>query len=306
MQIRKVLDIKILVTGATGFIGRNLVKNLNLSGHEVVACVRKRSEIQNLFFSSEVTCLEWDHSINLATAIFDLEIDVIVHLATFYSTSDEFTETFQMVDAITKTSLNVMRTAAKNSIPLVFTNSYSTSISEQGKPGSIYALLKSFDHDIARYMSDEYGLRVIELSLFDTYGPGDERRKFLTELIKSIISGEDFTASGGKQLIDLTHVDDICSAIENAILILNKPGPFSMQSYSVTKQNPLTLQDLSKIVFQVVNKEIKVSWGVRPYRKYEMFTYNLVHPLLPNWQPKIDLNDGITHVYNQLLGLEIE
>jgi nucleoside-diphosphate-sugar epimerase len=306
MPHRKGLNIKILVTGATGFIGRNLVKNLNASGHNVVACLRKNHMNQNVVFPPDVKLIEWDHSVDLENAITDLKIDVIVHLATLYSTSDDFAEVLKMVDGITKTSLNIMGTAAKKSIPLVFTNSFSTSISRQGKPGSIYALLKSFDHEIATYMSNEYGLRVIELSLFDTYGPSDERSKFLTELIKSVSKGEEFIASGGKQLIDLTHVDDICSVIEKATLKVLEPNFESMQSYSVTSQNPLTLEELSEIVFQVLKKKVKIEWGGRPYRKHEMFTHRLLYPPFPDWQPKKFLNDGVNEMYEQLIRAEVE
>jgi CDP-paratose synthetase len=272
----------------------------------VTACVRKNSSVSDQFFSPTVKTIEWNHSVDLSQQVSDLDIQAIVHLATFYSTSDEISQTLHMVDAISKTSLNIMRTASEHSIPIVFTNSYSTSIGDFGEPGSIYALLKSFDHEIAKYFSNEYGLRVIELSLFDTYGVNDRRKKFLTELIRSIVANEEFPASGGEQLIDLTHVDDICTAIEKAILELMMPSLKCMTTYSIASRNPLTLQQLAEIVFQVTKKNTKVVWGARPYRKYEMFRYKLSYEMLPNWHPRKKLDDGIMEIYNELSGKIIE
>lgn len=300
MLIQRGFDINILVTGATGFIGSNLIKKLISSHHEVIACIRSNSNSSQAQLPFSVKKVSWDHNTDLSEQIAELKIDVIVHLATLYSTSEEISDTLEMVDSITKTSLNIMSLASKHSIPVVFANSYSTTISNQDKPGSIYALLKSFDHEIARYFNDRYGLRAIELSLFDTYGPNDKRKKFLTELIRSLIAGKEFLASGGKQLIDLTHVDDICAAIEIAILEITSSGFESIKSYSVASQNPVTLQNLAKVVFEATGIQPRVVWGAMPYRKYELFEYKLAYDLIPGWIPKKHLHIGIQEIFEEL------
>jgi len=300
LLIQRGFNINILVTGATGFIGSNLVKKLISSNHEVIACIRKNSNTSQDQLPTSVTKVAWDHNTDLSEQIAELKIDVIIHLATLYSTSEEISDTLQMVDSITKTSLNIMSFASKHAIPVVFANSYSTTISNKDKPGSMYALLKSFDHEIAQYFNDRFSLRSIELSFFDTYGPNDNRKKFLTELIRSLISGEEFLASGGKQLIDLTHVDDICAAIEIAIREITSSGFESMKSYSVGSQNPITLQNLAKIVHEATGVQPRVTWGAKPYRKYELFEYKLTYDLIPNWSPKKLLHIGIQEIFKEL------
>ena len=74
--------MKILVTGATGFIGRKLVAELIKTKHDVTALVRKTSDVKGL--SKKLRLLDGDmtNSLSLEQAVQD--IDLVIHLAAYF------------------------------------------------------------------------------------------------------------------------------------------------------------------------------------------------------------------------------
>ena len=72
------------------------------------------------------------------------------------------------------------------------------------------------------FYSYTYQLKVINLELFDTYGPDDSRDKIVNSAIKSFVNNINFKMTYGDQEICLLHINDVVSAINCSISLLSK------------------------------------------------------------------------------------
>lgn len=85
--------MKILLTGATGYIGQRILPVLLENGHEVVCCVRDRSRFKNLFPSANLSIIEVDFLNNKGLESIPLDIDLAYYLIHSMSTqSGDFEE----------------------------------------------------------------------------------------------------------------------------------------------------------------------------------------------------------------------
>jgi nucleoside-diphosphate-sugar epimerase len=83
------------------------------------------------------------------------------------------------------------------------------------------------------YYADAAGIRAVTLSLFDSYGPGDTRKKFLRLLLDCLETNGELQMSPGDQVLDLAHVDDICEAFLHAARLVRDPNHPSLACYAV-------------------------------------------------------------------------
>jgi nucleoside-diphosphate-sugar epimerase len=159
------------------------------------------------------------------------------------------------------------------------------------RPVNLYASTKQAFEDILAYYMDAEGIRAINLCLFDSYGPGDTRKKLLSLLLDSLETNAELQMSPGDQILDLAHVDDICEAFLHAARLLKEPKQPPVASYAVSGGQRLSLRQIVATLEKAAGRNLRVSWGARPYRPREvMQLWN--GPSLPAWQPRITLADG--------------
>ena len=163
-------------------------------------------------------------------------------------------------------------------------------------PVNLYAATKQAFEDILVYYSAVKGIRAITLNLFDSYGPGDERKKLLHLLLSSLKSGAPLEMSPGEQMLDMIHVDDICSAFLHAATLLDDDFYPGHQSFGVSSGHPRKLRDLVKTLEDVVGRKLPIQWGARPYRNREVMRL-WEGPQLPGWQPQIPLDAGFRSLF---------
>jgi nucleoside-diphosphate-sugar epimerase len=134
--------------------------------------------------------------------------------------------------------------------------------------------------------------------LFDTYGPDDPRPKLFNLLNKASSSGEQLNMSEGNQMIDIVHIDDVVDAYLIAAHRLITDIVIEHECYAVSSGQPLRLRDLVERYSDITKKNVKVKWGVRPYRLNEVMNTWDKGQLLVNWIPKVSLDVGLKDVTN--------
>jgi nucleoside-diphosphate-sugar epimerase len=174
----------------------------------------------------------------------------------------------------------------------------------QGKtysPVCLYAATKQAYETILTYYTEVHGLQVASLKLFDTYGPGDKRKKVIPLLIESMNTGSELMMSPGDQLMDLVYIDDIVSAyLHAARLVLNEDNPGDVKEYAISSGNPISLKRLVDEICDISGRTINVKWGGRPYRPREVMIPWRTGNQLPGWQPAVSLREGLAKVIKAL------
>ncbi|MDQ1439319.1 MAG: UDP-glucose 4-epimerase [Acidimicrobiaceae bacterium] len=286
-----------LVTGATGFIGGHLVRALAREGWEVHALVRPSSAASGL--SAEVH-VDDGTAEGLASVMAAANPDVVFHLAALFLAAHQPADVPALVEANVAFGARVAEALAGLGGHRLLVATGTAWQHYEGRaysPVALYAATKQALADVLRYYADAGQLSVTVLKLFDTYGPDDPRRKLLRLLADAAVSGETLEMSGGEQLIDLLHVDDVVAALLHAVDRNGDAGGTPYLEFAVSSGAPVPLRTLVETFNQATGRTVNVTWGARPYRPREMFTPWEAGPPLPGWKPEVALADGIRATY---------
>lgn len=164
-------------------------------------------------------------------------------------------------------------------------------------PVSLYAATKQAFQDLLVFYSQFENIRATVLKFFDTYGPGDSRKKLFYWFKEAAGAKIPVGMSPGEQLIDLVYIDDVVDALEHAanrLLDGSDTGKVSPTGgYMVSAGKALSLKQVAAVYGRVVGKPMNIDFGAKPYRPREMMEHWKVPPTLPGWKPKISLEEGI-------------
>lgn len=285
--------MKLLLTGVTGFIGRNTAESLCRAGHEIHALVRKLPD--DSYFTRDKIYYHILSESSIRDVIFNVKPDIVIHIASMFLAEHRFENIEDLIHSnITFPTqlLDAMSFAGVTSFINTGT-SWQHYNSECYNPVNLYAATKQAFEDIIRYYTDTKKIKSITLKIFDSYGPNDMRGKIISLLDKLAISGEKLAMSAGEQKLSLVHVDDICNAFEIAV---NKISSLSLGEgviYGLASKECVTLKELVSIYEKCNKCKLNISWGEREYREREVMlpAENLMN--LPGWRPVINLSDGL-------------
>jgi nucleoside-diphosphate-sugar epimerase len=283
-----------LITGVTGYIGGKLAERLVADGWTVHALVRGGSERPA---TAQIRFHVHDGSAAGLTAVVrEAAPDIVFHLASLYLAEHRPEEVDQLIasNVLLPAQLAEAMTAA-GAARLVNTGTAWQHFNTPGyNPVNLYAATKQAAVDILRYFHDARGLSVVTLKLFDTFGPGDKRRKLIQVLVDAALSGERLEMSPGEQLIDLTHIDDVIDAfLVAADRLLASVAPLNEEFLiSGTRRK---LRELVEITGEALGRDVHVTLGARPYRAREVMVpaEAPAERQLPGWKPSRELTEAI-------------
>ena len=289
-----------LVTGATGFIGSRLTQSLIAGGVKVAIVARPGSSFDQFGDAAgDATLLRHDGTIGqLSSFMADFSPTVVFHLAANFIgvhnsndvaplVADNVALTAQLCQAMVDAGAHCLVAAGT-----VWQHAKSPPGDLVPTPNSLYAATKQAAEDIIAYYAQTGALSSIALKIYDSYGPGDPRPKFLSALAAAASAGKTLDATSGKQQLHLVHVDDIVAAFRHAGEMLVSGDANGHSSYTLPSAEPVTLKTVVATWRAATGRTVDVAWGVRPDRLGEIMV-PWEGPRLPGWKPKIPLETGL-------------
>ena len=253
---------RILVTGATGFLGGHLVQHLKTNGYDVIAHGRSDAGCDALRMSGH-TVFQWD----ISTPASNLEkldtVDCVVHCAALsapfgrlaHFEAANIAGTRNVLDLATR--LGASRFVFISSPSVYFSPNDQLDVSEDmplPSPFNAYAATKQ---KAERLVLDRRELRPVILRPRGIYGLNDTT--LLPRILRAAKTRPLPLFRNGRACIDLTHVDDVVDAIECAI---NAPAQIEGEIFNISSGEPLAVTD---IVDQVCARaQIAVRWRKTP------------------------------------------
>lgn len=269
---------RVLVTGAGGFLGSRVVESLGGLGAFVSGIGRAEHEAGPKA---------------LAASVAAFSPEVVLHLATRFQASHEGADIPDLISANVTFGALVAEAAADAGARFVNVGSAWQHFEGAGyAPVSLYAATKQALTAILEYYQGLRGLVVDEVTLFDTYGPGDPRRKLIPVLIEAARTGAHLPMSSGRQLIDLTYVDDVVRALVSCVL-----APSPVGSVVVRSGASLSVREVVARAERTFGARIDAGWGELEDRPREMTSDWVFGTPLEGWSPTISLDEGLRRTW---------
>lgn len=300
---------KILVTGATGFIGKNLVESLK-EKFEVYALILDEKE-KNII--PQIDYILWKTFFDRENEIKTLDgkklgkIDTVIHLAS-YGVNPKDNDIDKMIESnisLTKDLiLNLERVSCKN---IIFTGS-GFEYGDKGKiklkedmelnPFSLYGATKVSAFLIGKKLCESLGINYINLRLFNIFGEYEGSNRLIPQIINNYLEEKELNFTAGNQVRDYLYIKDIIEVYE---MILEK-NIYNNETYNVCSSEEVTIKEfITKVADTIgINKDT-LNFGIIPSRKEEALYIVGDNSKLKrdfNWNRKYSYEFGIKNMYD--------
>lgn len=289
--------MKILMTGATGYIGNSLLKKIS-SIHELTILVRFDSDITALDLH-QVKVIEIDQDGSFGDQILKENFDGVIHLASLFLSGHKASDIGNLIQSNIEYGTKLLE-ACKGVNWFINVGTFWQHFEQREyNPVNLYAATKEAFEKIALYYTETTKLKFVTLKLSDTYGKNDTRRKILNILNEHSYSGQTLNMSPGEQLLSLSHIDDVVSSFERLVSLLEKSSSdvknndvFNVQAIKV-----YSLKQITAIFEEACERKLNINWGGQPYRDREVMIPWEADLPVPGWKARWKLEDGIRSVF---------
>jgi nucleoside-diphosphate-sugar epimerase len=285
---------KILLTGATGFLGSHLLESFIDQGFEVTILKRSTSDTWRINHLLERVKSYNVDQVSLKAIFEKIKPDIIVHTACSYGRKDE-----SLTDIVNTNLIFGIKLLEEsvNSNVKTFINTDSL------LPRDIndYSLSKAQFTDWLQRRSDQ--IQVVNFKIEHMYGVKDDNKKFLPWLINEMINGSgDINLTSGIQKRDFIYISDVVAAYD---LVIQKRK--SLSSWNVFDVGTNVFTEVKEFVLTIVEELEKTNikgivsrlkFGAIPYRDGDIMLPQLDNTKLValGWKQEVAIADGIKKI----------
>jgi nucleoside-diphosphate-sugar epimerase len=288
---------KVLVTGATGFIGTPLCSRLVENGANVYALSRSIQEST----SRDLHWIQADLAdISSVRQILDqVRPDIIFHfsgLATAATDLELVIPTFQSL--LASTVYLLVSAANFGCCRFVLPGSLTEPAVGHFNPGSPYGAAKWASSIYGRMFFDLYDMPVVNVRPFMTYGPGQSLGKLVPYVTLSALRGESPNLSSGEWKADWIYVDDVVAGFLAAGAT---PGVDGLTIDLGSGELTAIALVVQKII-DLTGHKVKPVFGAQPDRPFEQIRVADTKQAYATlaWQPTVSLTEGLERTISWL------
>jgi nucleoside-diphosphate-sugar epimerase len=293
--------MRLLITGATGFVGAKTLEMALAAGHEVAATVRPQSPARRLVpFARRYQQLtvELSDYPAMTKAVATFRPEAIVHLAWAGVANAARFDPTQISENIGAACALVEAGATAGCSAFIGTGSQGeygagSAMLEDTlpSPSTLYGAAKVSTLYLTRQLAAQSGMRHAWLRLFSTYGPDDNEGWLIPTLITKMLRGERPQTTLGTQEWDWLHVDDVARGLLAAATAPAAAGVFNLGSGEAIRVRSAveTIRDLAAPDMELVFGEIPF----RPDQVMHMQANIERLKRVTGWAPQVAFADGI-------------
>lgn len=295
----------ILITGATGFIGANLVHFFLKQKASVIIFTRKSSDRWRI---SKVSGAISEYTVDLSDAaetekaVTRTKPDIVFHNA-IYGGHHSQDNTKEIFDTNLLGTVNLLNACRKSGFDF-FVNSGSSS--EYGakdrpfkeddilEPVTDYGVSKSAATLYCQAVARREGLKIATLRLFSPYGYYEDPSRLISSVIIACLKGEDPKLSLSWPVRDFVFIEDILSAYIKVIQNGDKISPGEVFNIGSGKQH--SVKEVTDMIIDVIGKKNKPEWGKLHNPRHELKCWQAdisKSGSVLGWEPRHNLEQGL-------------
>jgi UDP-glucose 4-epimerase len=292
---------RVLVTGGAGFIGANLLRQLD-SSHDVrVLDNLARGSRDLLPADRDIDVVVGDIRDPGAVKRAMAGMDLVIHLAAFGSVVESVTDPVENFEINVRGTFEMLRGAADAGVErFVFASTGGAIMGDQEPPIderslpwpiSPYGASKLCGEAYMHAFAGSFGIRPVALRFANVYGPYSAHKKgVITRFIRAALAGGTFEIFGdGQASRDFLHVDDLCRGILAAA-----DSELSDAVLHLASEKETTINELARLILDLVGSDVEiVHHPKRPGEVERNFARADRAREVLGWEPRLSLREGM-------------
>ena len=292
---------KILITGATGFIGTHLIPQL-IKNHKIVGISKNKIKSSKNFISSSINIT--NENLKIKNKYTDI-IHMAAHSDVTYCNLNP-TKCYELNVKSTQKMLEIARKNDSNFIFLSSSHVYGNPIKQPiveysvCNPSTHYASSKKMSEILCETYAKTYGLNIQVARLFSVYGPKSPKSNLIFNIINQIINNSKIILGNTYPKRDFIFISDVIMGLTK-ILNSKKKG---FQVYNLGSGKSVSVENIVKNCLTISNKKLKTISSKEKRRKNEIINIQANISKMEkefNWKAEISLKKGLEITYNHYI-----
>ncbi|MDA9178357.1 NAD(P)-dependent oxidoreductase [Amylibacter sp.] len=297
--------MRILITGATGFVGLPVVKQLSKDGHRILALTRcVNSDFGDL--EAEWLASDLSKSSTYKDKIFEFKPEIVIHLAwqdipnfSFEKSKQNLNQSLQVLKIAIEAGFCKKILTSGSCFELNKLNGECLEI-DTGTPKDDFTWAKHSLRSWLEINCPKYGITLGWFRIFYVYGPGQRQASLVPMILTSLKTNTPFSLRAPNNANDFIFVDDVAKLFSSAINIDFPSGIYNLGSGKATPVIDVCRQaedivngsDLLtlKLMTETESSKIDVCFWANTSRSNKYL----------GWKPKVDLAEGIMRTWKSL------
>ena len=286
--------VKILITGAAGFIGANLTRKLIKTGNEINILIKETSNlwrINDVVSNCNVHKIDLKKVEDVRNVVKEVNPELVYHCAGhgIYSSQKNNTEIFSTNILGTFNLLNALN-ENNNLHRLVNLGSFFEYLTNPTDP---YTISKITQTKLAEHFFKEKKLPIITLRLFTPYGKFDSPGRLICDLMIALIRNKPLEIFSRYTKRDFIHIDDVITALE----IASQQPDITGEIIDIGTGNEISVEEIVSMSNQLSDNGLVINWNDTKQREVDILPENIFlgrqQTQKLNWNPSTSLEDGL-------------
>lgn len=290
--------MKVLITGATGFVGKTLVPYLLSRGYDdLILLVRNQDKANRLFPQVGLHVISTQSS-DWMDQVSRFNPDVVLHLAAYFTGRHDKENACKLIEANISFTTFLLEALVKTSCHhFINIGTFSEFRYGDGEyhPNNLYSATKTAERPIIQYYQTISSWKWINVVVYSPYGRHNDYKKVIDYMLEAFDAELPVAFTRGEQVLDFVHVDDMADFF---YCLLQKLPALQNPYYQFHLGTGMghSIREIGEVMEKTLGKKMNANWGGRAYSEQD-----IMHAIAPieqnmkllNWKSKVTLEEGI-------------
>ncbi len=297
--------MRVLITGATGFVGSNFAYKFLELGHEVNLIVRPEAKfwrIEPIKDKLRLHTVDLNNAEELDKFISDLKPEIILHFATYGAYPGKQQDINLTVNTNLLGTINLINACSKINFKCFINTGTSSEYGAKDEPmketdilepNNFYGITKAASTMHSQFMAKKNNLPILTMRLFSPYGPFEESGRLIPNVIKAYLTNSELNIVSPGSVRDFVFMDDVIGAYLKAI---EKIDFVKGNIFNIGSGVQHSFKELADTVKKITNSGLEPKYGAIKSNQYEpkMWVADISKAKkMLGWEPEFSLKDGL-------------